>query len=199
MKRLAPAMTGVSALLLSLPLAAGCGTLVGDDTGASPPRDASSAPGIDHAAQVKAAKAAHDRKFPEVAKICADAPAKPSEEPTPSEAPTDPWARRVAENHAYKAQARLDNDARCRGDAHARRITAGLEGVHDEKALRSALGRLGYPPETVEVYETGTATGFTFGIPDAGPCITGTLTDPAKAEAHAHYVEGGCREPKGGH
>ncbi|MET9419440.1 hypothetical protein ABZY06_01705 [Streptomyces sp. NPDC006540] len=198
MKRPAPTVTGVAAVLLALPLLAGCGTVVGDGPGATPTRDASSAPAIDHEARAKEAKAAHDRKFPEVAKVCADAPAKPSEEPTPS-APTDPRARRVAENHAYKTQARLDADARCRGDAHARRITAGLEGVRDEKALRSALGRLGYPPETVDVYETGAAPGFTFSIPDAGPCITGTLTEPAKAEAHGHYVEGGCTEPKGGH
>ncbi|MGW7285503.1 hypothetical protein ACWGH4_08400 [Streptomyces sp. NPDC054847] len=199
MKRLAPTVTGVAAVLLSLPLVTGCGTVVGDDPGATATPETSSAPAIDYEARAKAAKAAHDRRFPEVAKICADAPAKPSEEPTPSEAPTDPWSRKVAENHAYKAQARLDTDARCRGDAHARRITAGLAGVHDEKALRSALGRLGYPPETVEVYETGVAPGFTFSIPDAGPCITGTLADPAEAEAHGHYVEGGCREPKGGH
>lgn len=199
MKRLAPTVTGVAAVLVSLPFVAGCGTVVGDAPDATPTRVTSSAPDIDHEARVKAAKAAHDRKFPEVAKVCADAPAKPSEEPSPSESPTDPWARRVAENHAYKQQVRMDADARCRGDAHARRITAGLAGVHDEKALRSALGRLGYPPETVDVYETGAAPGFTFSIPDAGPCITGTLTDPAQTEAHGHYVEGGCREPKGGH
>lgn len=199
MKRLAPTVTGVAVVLLSLLLVSGCGTVVGDDPGASPTRDASNAPAIDYEARAEEAKAAHDRKFPEVGKICADAPAEPSAGPTPSETPTDPWARRVAENNAYKTQARMDGDARCRGDAHARRITGGLEGVHDEQALRAALDRLGYPPESVEVYDTSVTPGFALSIPDAGPCVTGALTDPVKVEAHGHYIEGGCMEPKGGH
>jgi hypothetical protein len=201
-KRLAPTVTGIAAVLLSMPLATGCGVITADGPDAASTRTtqgASGTPGIDYEARAEAARAEHDRTFPTVAKICADAPAEPSAEPTPSEEPTDPWARRVAENNAYKTQARMDGDARCRGDAHARRITGGLEGVHDEKALRAALDRLGYPPESVEVYDTGVATGFTFSIPHAGPCVTGTLTAPAQVEAHGHYIEGGCREPKGGH
>ncbi|MEU0372694.1 hypothetical protein ABZ070_20965 [Streptomyces sp. NPDC006283] len=198
MKRLAPALTGVAAVLLAVPLAAGCGTVVAGSPHDSPTRTAPDV-AADHEARVAAARAAHDRKFPDVAKVCADVPAEPSGEPAPSAEPTDPWARKVAENNAFKAQAPMDADARCRGDAHARRIAGGLEGVHDEQALRSALDRLGYPPESMEVYETGGATGFTFGVPDAGPCVTGTLTDPATVEAHSHYIEGGCMEPKGGH
>ncbi|WP_318212544.1 hypothetical protein [Streptomyces sp. SJL17-1] len=136
MKRLAPTVTGIAAVLLSMPLATGCGVITADGPDAASTRTtqgASGTPGIDYEARAEAARAEHDRTFPTVAKICADAPAEPSAEPTPSEEPTDPWARRVAENNAYKTQARMDGDARCRGDAHARRITGGLEGVHDEK------------------------------------------------------------------
>ncbi|MFI2368283.1 hypothetical protein [Streptomyces sp. NPDC018833] len=193
MNRLArSAVTGV-VILLAVPLAAGCGRETAGAAGASP------TPSVDYQAQARAAKAEHDRKFPDVATICSDPAPSATAKPSPPELPDDPEARKYAENHAYKQRGTLTADARCRGDAHARRIARGLKGVQDEAALRPALDRLGYPSEWVEVFTAGGAPVFVFSIPDAGPCITGSLTDPVTVEAHGHYVEGGCTEPKGGH
>ncbi len=65
--------------------------------------------------------------------------------------------------------------------------------------MRTALERLGYGSAQVEVYESGAGPGFSFSVPGTGPCITGHLASPPEVEAHGHYMEGGCREPKGGH
>ncbi|WP_328676387.1 hypothetical protein OG905_22340 [Streptomyces sp. NBC_00322] len=178
-------------VLLVVSVTAGCGTeRAVDDTAASA--------SASYEAQRKAAERKHDRLFRDVAAVCSDrvTTASPS---TAAPEPTDPEARKYAENHAYKQLRPLQGAALCRGQAHAKRITAALEAVHSEADLRSKLTALGYPESTVEVYRTGGSLGFTFSVPEAGPCITGLLTSPVKVEAHGHYMEVGCMEPRGGH
>lgn len=116
------------------------------------------------------------------------------EEPEPPVPPSPPRPRRSG-----PSPRKPEGTALCRGQAHAKRITAALEAVHSEADLRSKLTALGYPESIVEVYKTGGSLGFTFSVPEAGPCITGMLTSPVKVEAHGHHMEGGCMEPKGGH
>ncbi|MFF3399304.1 hypothetical protein ACFYW6_12365 [Streptomyces sp. NPDC002659] len=187
-------LTAVSAglfVLLVVAVTAGCGTERTAD-------DAAASASASYAAQRKATERKHDRLFRDVAAVCSDrvVTASPS---TAAPEPTDPEARKYAENHAYKQLRPLQGAALCRGQAHAKRITAALEAVHSEADLRSELTALGYPESIVEVYRTGGSLGFTFSVPEAGPCITGLLTSPVKVEAHGHYMEGGCMEPKGGH
>ncbi|MET7617061.1 hypothetical protein [Streptomyces sp. NPDC005408] len=190
MNRLTAASAGLFVLLV-LPVTAGCGT---EQT-----VDAAASASASYEAQRKAAEQKHDRLFPDVAAICSDEVVQSASPSAPAPEPTDPEARKYAENHAYKQQLPLKGPALCRGKAHAKRITPALEGVHSEADLRSKLTALGYPEPTVEVYTTGGSLGFTFSVPETGPCITGLLTSPAKVEAHGPYMEGGCMEPKGGH
>ncbi|MFD2122276.1 hypothetical protein ACFSNO_26460 [Streptomyces cirratus] len=130
----------------------------------------------------------------------------PSETGTPAGLPTDPEARKYAENHGYKTQARLTPAARCRGDAHAARIKAALDGPDGKgvprttEELRVLLTGLGYRVESQDVY--GSAPDnlmFVLSVPESGPCVTGYLGSPVKIEAHGMYMEGGCHEPRGGH
>ncbi|MER7664662.1 MULTISPECIES: hypothetical protein [unclassified Streptomyces] len=197
MNRLTPVAAGLL-LVLAVPVLAGCGTeQAADRTADRTAGRAAASASASYEATRKAAKAEHDRRFEDVAAVCSDrGPASP--EATASRS-LDPEAQKYAENHAFKRKAPLSGDAACRGEAHAQRIARGLEGVRDEPALRAALGRLGYGSADLEVYETGGPLGFTFPVPDTGPCITGLLRTPPEVASHGFYVEGGCREPKGGH
>ncbi|MFF4322696.1 hypothetical protein [Streptomyces sp. NPDC001568] len=127
----------------------------------------------------------------------------------PGAGPADPEARKYAENHAYKQQAGLSDAAQCRGDAHAERIrkaladTGGAGGPRDPGELAALLQGLGYAVTSGDVYAAGSGSGsglgFALWIPGTGPCLSGVLGSPARVEAHGVYMEGGCREPKGGH
>ncbi|WP_327282272.1 MULTISPECIES: hypothetical protein [unclassified Streptomyces] len=200
--------TAVGAVLLAagaLVLTA-CGTEVsGSGAAAGPSPVPSLSPTPDHAAREAAAVARHDALFPEVAKACAGMDtAAPSA--TPDDLPTDPEARKYAENHGYKSQVGLSPQARCRGDAHAARIEVALGGPGGKGAPQTAqdLGRLlkelGYELDTGDVYGSGPGNlSFVLSIPESGPCVTGRLGVPVSVEAHGVYAEGGCREPRGGH
>ncbi|MDX2391659.1 MULTISPECIES: hypothetical protein [unclassified Streptomyces] len=135
------------------------------------------------------------------------------------EGPADPEARKYAENHAYRQQAGLGDEAKCRGDAHAERIRKALAdaeagatgaggpgGPRNPAELTALLRGLGYPVAGGDVYASGGSAGpggpglgFALWIPGTGPCLSGALGTPARVEAHGVYMEGGCREPKGGH
>ncbi|EFL13847.1 hypothetical protein [Streptomyces sp. C] len=45
----------------------------------------------------------------------------------------------------------------------------------------------------------GQGPGFALMLPGTGPCVSGRAADPARVEAHGVYLEGGCKEPAGGH
>ncbi|MEU8894121.1 hypothetical protein [Streptomyces sp. NPDC048442] len=194
-----------AALVLGLLTLTACGTThAGAGTDPIPPAAPSSPTAADPAAT--AARAAHDKAFPEVAARCAGtrgtAPAAGAGKPEP--AATDPEAAKYAENHAFKQQASLAPEARCRGEAHAERIRKALTGPGatapaNEADLAAVLARLGYEAGPGTVYRTGGALGFSFFVPDIGPCVTGRLGSPATFEAHGAYMEGGCTEPRGGH
>ncbi|THA58418.1 hypothetical protein E6R62_04510 [Streptomyces sp. A1136] len=149
----------------------------------------------------------HDKLFPEVAARCAGkAETLPTAASTPAELPTDPAARKYVENHGYKTQAPLTPAARCRGDAHAARIEAGLGGSDGKgtprttEELRVRLTGLGYRVESGDVYGSGPENlTFVLSVPESGPCVTGYLGPPVKIEVHGVYLEGGCHEPRGGH
>ncbi|RSS36392.1 hypothetical protein EF912_35530 [Streptomyces sp. WAC07061] len=144
----------------------------------------------------------------EVAARCATATATATASPTAAAAgggsgPTDPESRKYAENHAYRQQTELSPAARCRGEAHAARIRTELAAAHaaDPAALTALLRRLGYPVDAGDVYEgsAGQGPGFALMLPGTGPCVSGRAADPTRVEAHGVYVEGGCKEPAGGH
>lgn len=196
-----------------------CGTTVARSgaaasSGAAPAPSSSPAPSLsptpDYAAQAAAAVARHDKLFPEVARLCAGKAGKAGETAaapaTPGDLPTDPEARKYAENHGYKTQATLTPEGKCRGDAHAARIEAALGGSGGKGAPQSAeeLSRLltgmGYKLDTGDVYGSGPGNlSFVLSIPESGPCVTGHLSAPMSVKAHGVYMEGGCREPRGGH
>ncbi|MEV0412482.1 hypothetical protein AB0I68_17175 [Streptomyces sp. NPDC050448] len=220
-------MTSATAPARAVLLAAGllaltaCGTTV-CGSGATAPSGAAPAPSLspapsspapslspapDYAAQAAAAVARHDKLFPEVAKLCAGkAGTATAGSGTPGDLPTDPEARKYAENHAYKNQSTLTPAGKCRGDAHAARIKAALGGSDGKGAPQSAeelsrlLTGLGYRRETGDVYGSGAGNlSFVLSIPESGPCVTGRLSTPMSVEAHGVSMEGGCREPRGGH
>ncbi|MET8755008.1 hypothetical protein ABZW32_33670 [Streptomyces sp. NPDC004667] len=145
--------------------------------------------------------------FAEVAARCAGAGSgAPASAPAEQELPTDPEARKYAENHGYRQQAGLSAEGTCRGDAHAARIRSALAGKPPRTAdeLTGLLRGLGYPVGPGDVVDGaggagGTGPGFALWIPGSGPCVEGTSAAPARVEAHGPYAEGGCREPKGGH
>ncbi|MBT2405365.1 hypothetical protein [Streptomyces sp. ISL-21] len=202
----------VSAGLLAL---TACGTKSAATASGAPsgaPSGTSATPAVDPSAQAAAALARHDRLFPDVATRCAGegalASATPTPTPTPSatgDAPTDPEAAKYAENHAFKMQADLTPEAKCRGEAHARRIStaltaAGKTAPRTQAELSTALEGLGYPMGGDAVYSfNGGDLGFDLLIPETGPCLTGRLAAALRIEAHGVYMEGGCREPRGGH
>ncbi|MDK9497931.1 hypothetical protein QEZ40_002876 [Streptomyces katrae] len=150
----------------------------------------------------------------EVAARCATATASPTAATSAGDAaaPADPESRKYAENHAYRQQTELSPAARCRGEAHAARIRAELAAapVTDPAGLTALLRGLGYPVGSGDVYEGNAVQGpgFALLLPGAGPCVSGRAAAPAaagaspapaRAEAHGVYLEGGCREPAGGH
>ncbi|MFJ3881089.1 hypothetical protein ACIPW5_27045 [Streptomyces sp. NPDC090077] len=151
----------------------------------------------------------------EAAARCATATASPSASASASgdgAAPADPESRKYAENHAYRQQTELSPAARCRGEAHAARIRAKLAAapVTDPAGLTALLRGLGYPVGSGDVYEGNAVQGpgFALLIPGTGPCVSGRAAAPAtagaspapaRAEAHGVYLEGGCKEPVGGH
>ncbi|MGC5360793.1 hypothetical protein ACPXCE_03755 [Streptomyces sp. DT24] len=208
----------------SLPLAVaagllvltGCATVVtGTASGATPPASAtgagpsSTAPGHEDD-PVKAARATHDRLFPDVAAHCAGAAPRPTDERTPTRRadPVDPAASRYAENHMYRQKRPLDTEQRCRGQAHADRIAKvlkkpGAPGTRTEQGLRTALAELGYPEDAIRIQEQGSGQrsgpAFSLFIPGTGPCVTGRTGPPPDIETHGPYLEGGCVEPRGGH
>ncbi|QKW23552.1 hypothetical protein HUT16_34650 [Kitasatospora sp. NA04385] len=160
--------------------------------------------------QQKQAVADHDRAFPTVAKTCAGkstavpSPVAPSPvDPTPSLGADahvgQPENPKYAENHAYLQTVALSPVQQCRGDAHAALIAAGLVGkapTGPEQA-KELLTRLGYPGAVVTPGTGGVQ--FSVFVPQIGPCLTGTLSDPPRIEVHGPYVEGGCTPSKGGH
>ncbi len=215
--RRTPLAAALAAGLLAL---TACGTKPAADEGntaasaaASGSPSASPSPTPDFAADAAAAKARHDKAFPDIAARCAAEgaaataaapPATPAAPATPDALPTDPEAAKYAENHAFKKQGKLTPEAKCRGEAHAQRIKQALTGPGvvtpaTEESLASALKAMGYELASGEVHRTGGALGFTFFVQGAGPCVTGQLGSPAEVTAHAVYVEGGCTEPRGGH
>ncbi|MFK0048754.1 hypothetical protein ACIQU4_32595 [Streptomyces sp. NPDC090741] len=185
-----------------------CGTTV---AGSGPVADPSPVPtpgqSTDHAAQAAAAVVRHDKLFPEVAALCeGKASVAPTSSAAPDDLPTDPAARKYAENHAYKNQAALTPAAQCRGDAHAARIKAALGGSDGKGAPRTAqelsglLTGMGYKVETGDVDASSTGNlSFVLSIPESGPCVTGHVRPPVSVQAHGVYMEGGCHEPRGGH
>ncbi|MEU6894137.1 hypothetical protein ABZ934_20475 [Streptomyces sp. NPDC046557] len=184
-----------------------CGTTVAPGAGpAAVSATPSATPGTDGAARAAAVER-HDRLFPEVAARCAGkAETLPTGASTPAELPTDQAARKYAENHGYKTQARLTPAAQCRGDAHAARIKAALDGTDGKgmprttEELRALLTGLGYLVESGDVFGSQPQyLTFVLSIPESGPCVTGYLGAPVKIEAHGVYMEGGCHEPRGGH
>ncbi|MFF1411685.1 hypothetical protein ACFVX6_18165 [Streptomyces sp. NPDC058289] len=202
--------TRVGALLLAAGAIAltGCGTRTAGAGDAAEPPAPSVAPSVDYAAQAAAAVARHDALFPAIAARCADVATGGASPGSPAgELPADPEARKYAENHAYKQQARLSPGARCRGDAHAARIKAAVAGgpggkgaPHTVEELRAVLTGLGYGFDAGGVYGSGAVNvSFVLSVPESGPCVTGRLGPPLTVEAHGMYVEGGCLEPRGGH
>ncbi|MFD8292588.1 hypothetical protein ACFV2B_30780 [Streptomyces lavendulae] len=148
--------------------------------------------------------------FAEVAARCAGAgsgaPASaPASSPASAEQelPSDPEARKYAENHGYRQQAGLSAEGSCRGDAHAARIRSALAGKAPGTAaeLTGLLRGLGYQVGPGDVVDGagGTGPGFALWLPGSGPCVEGRAGTPARVEAHGPYAEGGCREPAGGH
>ncbi|MFF1874759.1 hypothetical protein [Kitasatospora herbaricolor] len=198
---------GTAVLLL-----AGCGERSASDAGSGPssaatgtkaPAGATTPPG---AAEPQAQ---HDALFPEVAARCAGVSTASAPSPSASAgvadgAADDPSARKYAENHAYRQTMDLTPPSRCRGDAHAARITTALRATGraaalGEAELRAELERLGYPSRGGEVHTSGGTVGFSLWIPGSGPCLTGTLGATPQVRAHGPYLEGGCDEPRGGH
>ncbi|WP_030300177.1 hypothetical protein [Streptomyces katrae] len=185
-----------------------CGTTVsGSGAAADPSPVPATGQTPDYAARAAAAVARHDKLFPEVAELCrGKAGSAPTGSATPGELPTDPEARKYAENHAYKNEATLTPAAKCRGDAHAARINKALGGSDGKGAPKSTeelsglLTGMGYKPEAGDVYASSTGNlSFVLSIPESGPCVTGRLTPPMSVKAHGAYMEGGCHEPRGGH
>ncbi|MET9607493.1 hypothetical protein ABZZ17_20890 [Streptomyces sp. NPDC006512] len=154
------------------------------------------------------AAASDDGGFAAVAAHCEGrgSGAAPVAPDSPGELPADPEARKYAENHAYKQRAGLSDEGKCRGDAHAVRVrkalsgTGGAAGPQNPAELTALLQGLGYPVSSGDVYASGgSGLGFAVWIPETGPCLSGVLGTPARVEAHGVYMEGGCREPSGGH
>ncbi|MFD7732409.1 hypothetical protein ACFV6F_18715 [Kitasatospora phosalacinea] len=222
MKR--PALTAAAALLAAGALLTGCGSTHGSggtSAGASkaPRQDASKAAQEaqqKYQQQLEQATAEHDRAFPAVAQACAGKSATVPTPPSPSSPapePSDPFPSsssvpladpqpenpKYSENHAYLKTTTLSPLAECRGDAHAARIAAELarQTPADPEQARALLARLGYPD--AKVAQAGQGVQFSFSVPQVGPCLSGTLSNPPRIEVHGPYVEGGCEASRGGH
>ncbi|GLW73860.1 hypothetical protein Kpho02_61580 [Kitasatospora phosalacinea] len=210
MKR--PVLAAAAALFAVGALLTGCGSVHGSggtsgDTaaGASKPaqQDASktaSEAQQKYQQQAEQASAEHDRAFPAVARSCAGrSTAVPTAAaPTASSGP-QPENPKYAENHGYLTTTALSPLAQCRGDAHAARLAAELarQTPADPEQAKALLTRLGYPGATVA--RAGQGVHFSFFVPQVGPCLSGTLSDPPHIEVHGPYAEGGCETPRGGH
>lgn len=205
MKRLAAA--GAAATAAALLTLTGCGTeratgseaAAGSERTTGPERTTGSA-------RATSPEPTGSRLFQDIAARCTDAstrlPSPPASDP-PDNAALSPENSRYAENHGYQQTAQLTPNARCRGAAHAERITAELRkagpaGLRNEGDLAALLERLAYPKDVTGVHRSGGSLGFTLSLPD-GPCLTGRLGPPLDIEAHGAYMEGGCEEPRGGH
>ncbi|MHC0430020.1 hypothetical protein ACX6XY_07505 [Streptomyces sp. O3] len=191
MKRPLLAAVAAAAALFAI---TGCGTESGADRAAAPP-DATG-PGT------AGPDATPSPDFQDVAARCADSAPSPSPTRSAIRETLDPWASKHVENNAFKQAMPLGPDARCRGRAHAERITKALSagpGVRDEQGLRAALEKLSYPKDSTEVSSYGTTLGFTLSIPETGPCLTGKVRPTLEVTPHGPYMEGGCTKPRGGH
>ncbi|MFI9787965.1 hypothetical protein ACIHEI_31320 [Kitasatospora sp. NPDC051984] len=199
MKR--PVLVLAAALFATAGALTGCGSKHVTDSGQAAPTPQTSA-GVNQAQQEAQERwqqqlAEVDRKFPDVAKLCAD---KATTVPTPPPATsgTDPENSKYAENHAYLQMATLTDNQRCRGEAHAARITAAVKSAPiDVSQARTLMTGLGYPDANFTPY--GDGIHFTLSVPGPGGCLTGNLSSAARIEVHGAYLEGGCERPRGGH
>ncbi|MQS09205.1 hypothetical protein [Streptomyces alkaliphilus] len=155
----------------------------------------------------------HDRLWPEIAILCAEAEPEDVEgedagEESGAGAGGVPENPRHGENDGYRRTAEVSPAERCRGEAHAAHIAAAMtdeDGLFgDVGTTTTLLKRLGYDPGGIGVEEAGTGVATWFvTVPGAGPCVTGHTgmphADPGD-RVHGVYTEGtGCRMPKGGH
>lgn len=107
-----------------------------------------------------------------------------------------------ADNHAFRNTLALSPEQQRDGDLAASRIAAALDPLrpavpYDEAAVAAALDAAGYPHALVSA-DSGSASFDVTVAPRV--CVSGTLRAGAVAtEVHGVYVEGGCREPRGGH
>ncbi|MGX2993301.1 hypothetical protein JNUCC64_03240 [Streptomyces sp. JNUCC 64] len=193
MKRMgwAVVVTAVGVLLGSS--LSGCGEERADGGGSGPGRGAASG----SASPTADPLADHDRRFRKIAGACAEATGSPSPSGSSS---LDPEAGKYVENQAFRKRVELGPDARCRADAHAKAVLRALRALAeplDERAVRGALERLGYPVDGVRVVAGG--PWFSLAVPDSGLCVTVEPGPPPTAEGHGVYYEGGCERPRGGH
>ncbi|MFB7947955.1 hypothetical protein ACFC6L_23915 [Kitasatospora phosalacinea] len=208
MKR--PALAAAAALFAAGALLTGCGSTHGSDSGGTsagaskaPKQDASKAAQEaqqKYQQQLEEATAAHDRAFPAVAQACAGkSAAVPTSPSSPASSGPQPENPKYGENHAYLKTTTLSPLDECRGDAHAARITAELarQTPADPEQAKALLTRLGYPD--AKVAQAGQGVQFSFFVPQVGPCLSGTLSNPPRIEVHGPYIEGGCEASRGGH
>ncbi|MDT0341838.1 hypothetical protein [Streptomyces litchfieldiae] len=143
-----------------------------------------------------------------------DAAAPPSEAPA-SEAPTGEGAgdevsggesefgERYSENHAFRDTLDLDPAEQRRGEEEAERARQALEtlrtgGEFGPEEVNGALTGLGYQADAVFTAAFGDQV--TFAVSLSPVCLEGIVGPAAvTVEAHGVYMEGGCREPAGGH
>jgi len=142
-----------------------------------------------------------DRKFPDVAKLCEGKSTVPPTvtPPAAGEGGTNPENSKYAENHTYLQTAILTDGQRCRGEAHAARITAAAakNTPADEAQARTLLTGLDYPGATLSAY--GDGVHFDLSVPGSGGCLSGVLSAAGRIEVHGAYLESGCTRPRGGH
>ncbi|MFF4341221.1 hypothetical protein ACFY00_14950 [Kitasatospora sp. NPDC001540] len=206
MKR--PALAATAVLFAVGALLTGCGSVHGSDgttAGASKPAPQGASTAASEAQQkyrqqAEQAAAEHDRAFPAVAQACAGkSTAVPTAAAPTSSSGPQPENPKYAENHGYLKTTELSPLAQCRGDAHAARLAAELarQTPADAEQAKALLARLGYPEATVA--RAGQGVQFSFFVPQVGPCLSGTLSNPPHIEVHGPYVEGGCEASRGGH
>ncbi|MFE1322568.1 hypothetical protein [Kitasatospora phosalacinea] len=202
MKR--PALAAAAALFAVGALLTGCGSThgSGSDSGGTS-AGASKAPQEaqqKYRQQLEEATAEHDRAFPTVAQTCAGKPtAVPTSPASPAASGPQPENPKYGENHAYLKTTTLSPLEECRGDAHAARVAAELarQTPADPEQAKALLTRLGYPD--AKVAQAGQGVQFSFFVPQVGPCLSGTLSNPPRIEVHGPYIEGGCEPSRGGH
>ncbi|GLW54471.1 hypothetical protein [Kitasatospora phosalacinea] len=206
------ALAAAAALLAVGALLTGCGSThgSGSDSGGTsagaskaPRQDASKAAQEaqqKYQQQVEEATAEHDRAFPTVAQACAGKPtAVPTAPSSSGSSGPQPENPKYGENHTYLKTTALSPLAECRGEAHAARIAAELarQTPADPEQAKALLTRLGY--RDAKVAPAGQGVQFSFFVPQVGPCLSGTLSNPPQIEVHGPYIEGGCEASRGGH